>query len=176
MAELRNSGIYRRIVRSEVDRQAERLNMKLSPNFSLRELTYSQTAVRKGIYNEPTEPHVESLRLLCENILQPVRAYYGRSFTPSSGYRSEALCEAIGSSRKSQHAKGEAADFEVPGISNYDLACWIRDNLDFDQLILEFYKEGDPNSGWVHCSYKAEGNRKECLTYDGKQYTVGLTN
>ena len=87
MAELRNFGIYRRIVRSEVDRQAERLNMKLSPNFSLRELTYSQTAVRKGIYNEPTEPHVESLRLLCENILQPVRAYYGRSFTPSSGYR-----------------------------------------------------------------------------------------
>jgi zinc D-Ala-D-Ala carboxypeptidase len=150
--------------------------MKLSANFSLRELTHSQTAIRKGIYNVPTDAHVDSLRLLCENILQPVREHYGRSFSPSSGYRSEALCQAIGSSRKSQHAKGEAVDFEVPGISNYDLACWIRDNLDFDQLILEFYKEGDPNSGWVHCSYKPEGNRKECLTYDGQQYSLGLTN
>lgn len=149
--------------------------MKLSNNFTLLELTKSQTATRLGIDNTPTEAHIESLKALCENILQPVREHYGRSFAPSSGYRSVALCEAIGSSAKSQHAKGEAADFEVPGVDNLSLATWISENLDFDQLILEFYKDGVADSGWVHCSYKADGsNRKQCLTFDGKKYTEGL--
>jgi hypothetical protein len=146
--------------------------MKLSNNFSLREMTKSQTALRRSIDNTPSASHIQALSALCENVLQPVRDHYGRGFTPSSGYRSPALCRAIGSRSTSQHAKGEAADFEVPGVANIELARWIRDTLDFDQLILEFYNPDDPSAGWVHCSYKATGNRKQALIYDGKTYKV----
>ena len=90
--------------------------MKLSPHFSLDEMLKSQTAIRKGIPNVPTEAHTEALRALCMNILEPVRAQYGIPFSPSSGYRSGELCIAIGSTINSQHAKGEAADFEVPSV------------------------------------------------------------
>ena len=91
--------------------------MNLSQNFSLRELTKSQTAERKGISNEPSEEHIENLKLLCENILQPVRDEWG-VVSVSSGYRSPALCVAIGSSEKSQHARGMAADFECHSVDN----------------------------------------------------------
>jgi zinc D-Ala-D-Ala carboxypeptidase len=147
--------------------------MKLSRNFSLGELTKSQTALRMGIDNNPTPEDLYNLHLLCDNILQPVREHFGRAVTISSGYRSEDLCVAIGSSRKSQHAKGQAADFEVMGVDNKEVAEWIRDVLDFDQLILEFYNEDDPSSGWVHCSY-AEDNRGSVLKYDGTNYIEGL--
>jgi zinc D-Ala-D-Ala carboxypeptidase len=147
--------------------------MKLSRNFSLGELTKSQTALRMGIDNNPTPEDLYNLHLLCDNILQPLREHYGRPVTISSGYRSEDLCVAIGSSRKSQHAKGQAADFEVMGVDNKEVAEWIRDVLDFDQLILEFYKDGEPNSGWIHCSY-AEDNRGSILRYDGTNYIEGL--
>ena len=147
--------------------------MKLSRNFSLGELTKSQTALRMGIDNNPTPEDLYNLHLLCDNILQPLREHYGRPVTISSGYRSEDLCVAIGSSRKSQHAKGQAADFEVMGVDNKEVAEWIRDVLDFDQLILEFYNEDDPSSGWVHCSY-AEDNRGSVLRYDGTNYIEGL--
>ena len=135
--------------------------MNLSDNFTLAELTKSQTAVRKGIRNEPSTEHINNLIHLARTILQPVREY----FMISSGYRSPTLCEAIGSSAKSQHAKGEAADFEIPGIDNKELATWIVANTEFDQLILEFYIENDPNSGWVHCSAKTppEEGRKQIL-------------
>ena len=147
--------------------------MKLSRNFSLNELIKSQTAVRLGIDNTPSDDEVGKLQELCRHILQPVRDHYAIPFAPSSGYRSVELCKAIGSSSKSQHAKGEAADFEVPSISNLEVAGWIAGNLDFDQLILEHYEGG--NSGWIHCSYKTEGNRKEVLTYDRKnKYRKGL--
>ena len=126
--------------------------MKLSENFSLKELTKSQTAVRKGINNEPGTAEIENLIHLAESVLQPVRDHFGKAVMISSGYRSPELCEAIGSSTKSQHAKGEAADFEIGGVDNKELATWISKNTTFDQLILEFYNEGDPNSGWVHCS------------------------
>ena len=148
---------------------------RLSKHFTLQELTKSQTAVRRGIDNTPTQEHKDALTSLCEAILEPCRVHFARPIAPSSGYRSVALCEAIGSSAKSQHAKGEAADFEIRTIPNIDLARWIRDNLEFDQLILEFYDGIDPNSGWVHVSYRADGkNRKQCLTYDGKRYAAGL--
>ena len=147
--------------------------MKLSRNFSLGELTKSQTALRMGIDNNPTPEDLYNLHLLCDNILQPVREHFGRAVTISSGYRSEDLCVAIGSSRKSQHAKGQAADFEIFGVDNKEVAEWIRDVLDFDQLILEFYNEDDPSSGWVHCSY-AEDNRGSVLIYDGTNYREGL--
>ena len=137
--------------------------MKLSENFSLLELTKSQTAERKGIYNYPTPAHQVSLRSLCTNVLQPIRDHFSRVVSVSSGYRSVDLCVAIGSSTGSQHAKGEAADFEIYGLSNKELADWINENLNYDQLILEYWKEEDPNSGWVHCSYKSEENRKQYL-------------
>ena len=137
--------------------------MKLTENFSLKELTSSQTAERKGIDNTPSTEHQENLKSLCESILQPIRDHFGRVVSVSSGYRSVDLCVAIGSSTGSQHAKGEAADFEIFGISNKELADYINENLDYDQLILEYWKEEDPNSGWVHCSYKSEGNRRQYL-------------
>jgi len=154
--------------------------MKLSENFSLNELTKSQTATRKGIDNKPTTEQVENLKALSIHILQKIRDHYERPVRVTSGYRSPELCEAIGSSAKSQHAKGEAADFEITGVDNFDLAIWISKNLDFDQLISEFYVEGVEDSGWIHCSYKTDGsNRKQCLTAykeNGKtRYGKGLT-
>ena len=137
--------------------------MKLSDNFSLSELTKSQTAERKGIDNTPGPNHQENLKSLCEMILQPVRDHFGQVVSVSSGYRSQELCVAIGSSTQSQHAKGEAADFEIFGVSNKKLADYIHENLDYDQLILEYWKKEDPNSGWVHCSYTNGNNRKQYL-------------
>ena len=137
--------------------------MKLSENFSLLELTKSQTATRKGIDNAPSPEHQENLKLLCTHILQPVRDRFERVVSVSSGYRSEELCLAIGSKITSQHAKGQAADFEIYGLSNQELANYIKENLDYDQLILEYWKKEDPNSGWVHCSYDVNVNRKQYL-------------
>ena len=149
--------------------------MKLSGHFSLAELTKSQTAVRKGIDNKPTLDHIENLTELCTHILEPTRRNFGKPIVITSGYRSEALCEAIGSKTTSQHAKGEAADFEMFGVDNKELAKYIKNNLVFDQLILEFYNPDDPSSGWVHCSYSKEENRKQSLLYNGKDYTEWLT-
>ena len=137
--------------------------MQLSENFSLLELTKSQTAERKGIDNTPSTEHQENLKSLCEMILQPIRDHFGQVVSVSSGYRSPELCVAIGSSTKSQHASGCAADFEIFGVSNKELADWIDENLDYDQLILEYWKESDPNSGWIHCSFNTQGNRKQYL-------------
>ena len=138
--------------------------MSLTKNFSLLELTKSQTAERKGIDNTPSTEHQENLKKLCENVLQPIRDHFEQVVSVSSGYRSPVLCAAIGSKSTSQHARGEAADFEIFGISNKELADWIDQNLDYDQLILEYWKgEDEPNSGWVHCSYTNGSNRKQYL-------------
>ena len=137
--------------------------MKLSENFTLDELTKSQEAIRLGINNEPSDEHIINLMLLCKNILQPVRDHFKIPVSISSGYRSAALCEAIGSSSKSQHTKGQAADFELFGIHNKEISDWIVKNTDYDQCILEFWTPNDPNSGWVHCSYNDAGNRKQYL-------------
>jgi hypothetical protein len=146
--------------------------MKLTKNFSLEEMTKSQTALRKGIDNTPTPDKIEPLTMLCESVLQPVRDHFDRPVTITSGYRSPELCVAIGSKITSQHTKGQAADFEVPGVSNMVVAEWIRDNLEFDQLILECYTGG--NTGWIHCSYVHEP-RKQLLTYDKENgYREGL--
>ena len=137
--------------------------MLLSKSFTLNELTKSQEATRLGIDNTPNEEHILNLKLLCENVLQPIRDFYGMPLSVSSGYRSAALCEAIGSSSKSQHTKGQAADFEIFGVANKDLADFVVKNLNYDQCILEFWNENEPNSGWVHCSFNALGNRKQFL-------------
>ena len=137
--------------------------MQLSPNFSLLELTKSQSADRKDINNTPSSEHQENLESLCTSILQPVRDHFSRVVSISSGYRSPELCTAIGSKVTSQHAKGQAADFEIFVISNKELADYIHFNLNYDQLILEYWKEGEPNSGWVHCSYSEGNNRRQYL-------------
>ena len=147
--------------------------MKLSDNFSLIEFTKSQTAERKGIENKPNEIHTIAMEALCHNILERVRSAFGKPVMINSGYRSPALCEAIGSKSTSQHCNGEAADIEIYGVSNYDLAKYIENNLNFDQLILEYWT-GEANSGWIHVSYKDGSNRKQVLTFDGKSYTNGL--
>ena len=136
--------------------------MNLSRNFTLSELIKSDTAIRKGINNNPNAEQIEKLKALCENILQPVRDHFGR-VKITSGFRSVDLCMAIGSSANSQHAKAEAADFECVGVDNAELADWINQNLDYDQLILEFYTPGEPNSGWIHCSYTTDQPRKQFL-------------
>jgi hypothetical protein len=136
--------------------------MNLSRNFSLQELIKSDTAIRKGIDNNPNADQVEKLKALCENILQPVRDHFGR-VKVTSGFRSPELCQAIGSSLTSQHSKAEAADFECIGTDNAELADWIYKNLEIDQLILEFYTPGEPNSGWIHASYIPYQPRKQFL-------------
>jgi len=138
--------------------------MQLSKNFTMAEFTKSQTAERQGIDNTPEGDHLDAAVALFENVVQPVRDHFGVTVL-NSGYRSPDLNAAVGGSSKSQHCKGEAADIECPGTPNAELAEWIKDNLDFDQLILEFYTPGIPDSGWVHVSYKANGeNRKSVLT------------
>jgi len=145
--------------------------MILSQNFTLQELTYSDTAIRKGIDNTPNEEQIENLKLVCNNILEKVRSHFNLPVIVSSGYRSPDVCLAVGSTIKSQHTKGQAADFEIFGIANKDVADWIVNNIDYDQCILEFWNENEPNSGWVHCSYNSEGNRRQYLKaqkIDGK--------
>ena len=145
--------------------------MRLSKHFTLQELIKSSTAERRGIKNVPERAEIESLRLVCDNILEPVRQHFGVPMVPSSGYRCLELNRAIGSGDTSQHVKGQAVDFEIPGLANQVLANWIMENVDYDQLILEFYRQEDPNSGWVHCSYdNKEENRKESLRFDGKNW------
>jgi len=136
--------------------------MNLSRNFTLSELTKSDTAIRKGINNNPNAEQIEKLKALCENILQPVRDHFGR-VKITSGFRSVDLCMAIGSSANSQHAKAEAADFECVGVDNAELADWIKNNLPYDQLIVEYYTPGEPNSGWIHCSYIPDQPRASYL-------------
>ena len=147
--------------------------MKLSKHFSLSELTKSDTAIRKGIDNTPNDQEVENLILLCNEILEPVREHYGIPFAPNSGFRCLDLNRAIGSSDKSQHVYGKAVDFEIPGLDNKEVALWVMENCDFDQLILEFYKEGEPSSGWVHCSYDVDKeHRKSARIFDGRTWTA----
>ena len=115
--------------------------MNLSKNFSLDEMVKSQTAERKGIPNDPNDEQIKSMMLLAENILQPIRDNFG-AFIVSSGFRCGELCLAIGSKLTSQHAMGEAADFEVAGVDNLELANWIKDNLNYDIyfLFIPFFK------------------------------------
>ena len=151
-------------------------NEKLSDHFTFGELIRSETAERKGIDNSPPDYLIEKLQRLCLEILEPVRLYYGSPFRPNSGYRSPELNTEIGGSSTSQHCKAEAVDIEIAGISNYELAVWIEENLKFDQVILECYRQGEPNSGWVHVSLKGEEstNRAIALTYSNGSFSNGL--
>ena len=135
-------------------------------------MTKSGTATRLGLDNTPNEEQIENLKALCENILEPLREYYeSRPIMVSSGFRSEKLSEAIGSSSRSQHCKGEAVDFEIPGFDNKQVAAHIKNNFLYDQLISEYYEESVADSGWIHVSYKRDGsNRKQSLIKDKEGY------
>ncbi len=137
--------------------------MKLSNNLSLNEMTRSNTAQRRGIDNSPTPEHIENMKVLAEKIFQPIREHFDRPIFVSSGYRSKALNTAIGGSQTSQHSIGEAIDIDMDGttLSNTDVFNYIKDNLDFDQLIWEFGNEQKPD--WVHVSYKANGPQRKSI-------------
>ena len=151
--------------------------MNLSDNFSMMEFTKSQTAIRRGINNNPTLAHRLAMAALCNAILEPVRAHFDKPVKISSGYRSKALNAAVGGSNSSQHSLGEAADIEITGIDNRRLAKWIEANCPFDQIILEGASRSDPNAGWVHVSHGPR-NRRQTLTATfrgGKAtYTAGI--
>lgn len=147
---------------------------QLSPSFALAEFERTST----GLPNKCPETLIPNLRGLCEHVLEPVRAHYRRPVHINSGYRSPAVNAAVGSKPTSDHCKGFAADIEIPGVSNLDLARWIRDNLTFKQLILEAYRPGNPSSGWVHVSYSGADGRKSVLTMvygsHGPVYSNGI--
>ena len=123
--------------------------MKLTANITLDELTKSQVAERKGINNNPSPEQIENHKALAVNVLQPIRSHFDKPLIISSGFRCAELCVEIGSSVNSQHTAHDEAvltDFEIPGVDNKELAKWIRNNLEVDQGILEFYKDGEPSS------------------------------
>ena len=147
---------------------------KLSQNFKLKEFEKSFVAKRKNIDNCVHDKETfKSLEKLCKNIVQPIRNYYKIPFSPNSGYRSITLNRYIGSSDTSQHVLGQAVDLEIPGVNNEELFNFIKDELDFDQVILEYYDGVDPSSGWVHVSYVSnKDNRNRAMTFDGDHYRI----
>ena len=151
-------------------------DVQLSKNFWLSELVKSSTADRLKIDNWPQEEWVvDNLRNVAENILQPVRNHFGRSIRPSSGFRCLALNRVLNSKDTSQHILGQAVDFEIAGLANKEVAEWIRDHCDFDQLILEFWYDNNPNSGWIHGSYvNTSTNRNTTLTINRNGTFVGF--
>lgn len=151
--------------------------MKLSPNFSLEEMLKSPTASRMGIDNTTRDPVIiANLSDLVVNVLQPLRDAIGKPITIMSGYRCPQANKVCGGAAKSQHMSGQAADIECYGMSTEALGLKIHElGLPVDQTICEYYKEGDVNSGWIHCSYvnpKYGKNRGQFLKYDGTAYTV----
>jgi hypothetical protein len=152
--------------------------MNLTKNFTLAEMTKSETALRYDIDNTPSEQEISAMKLLAEKVLQPVRDHFGKGVKVNSGFRHPDVNQKVGGSRNSDHTRGQAADIEIPGVANAELAQWIKKNLEYNQLILEFYTPGIPDSGWVHVSYIPEDNKKQVLTAtkkDGKTvYLQGL--
>lgn len=149
-------------------------NTILSKHFTLDEMIVTQ----QKIVNVPESQEViNSLKLVCERILEVVRAHYGLPIIVHSGYRSPAVNASVGGSDKSQHCKGEAVDFHVQHVSVYDVALWMANNMNFDQLILENYVSGVKSSGWVHCSIATSRvNRRDVRTkFKGdKKYYAGI--
>ena len=152
--------------------------MNLTENFTLSEMTKSETALRYDMDNSPPQEITSNLQALAVHVLQPVRDHYDKGVKVNSGYRSPDVNAKVGGSKTSDHCKGMAADIEIPGVPNAELAEWIRSNLLFTQVILEFYTQGVPDSGWVHVSYDHENLTKQALTAvkeDGKTvYLQGL--
>ena len=137
--------------------------MKLSEHLDLSEVTRSESAKRKGISNMPTEAHIANFKLLAEKIFEPIRTHFRCPIIISSGYRSKELNAAIGGSLTSQHCQGEAIDIDMDGtangVTNRMVFDYIKDNLNFDQLIYEFGDANNPD--WVHVTYESTGNQRK---------------
>ena len=135
--------------------------MQLSKNLSLAEVTRSESAKRNGISNMPTPEHIENFKLLAEKVFQPIREHFAAPIHISSGYRSAALNKAVKGSLSSQHCSGEAIDIDMDGttITNAQVFNYIKDNLEFDQLIWEFGTDKNPD--WVHVSYESKGKQRK---------------
>ena len=137
--------------------------MRLSEHLSLAEVTRSDSAKRKGISNEPTAEHLENFKKLAENVFEKIRNHFGVPIHISSGYRSKALNDAVGGSKTSQHSTGEAIDIDMDGssngVTNTMVFNYIKDNLEFDQLIWEFGTKESPD--WVHVSYESSGKQRK---------------
>jgi hypothetical protein len=137
--------------------------MQLSEHLSLAEVTKSDTAKRRGVSNMPTEAHIANFKLLAENIFEPIRNHFGKPIFISSGYRSAELNKAIGGAASSQHCQGEAIDIDMDGrpggVTNKMVFDFIKENLNFDQLIWEFGTEANPD--WVHVSYESTGKQRK---------------
>jgi hypothetical protein len=137
--------------------------MQLSEHLSLAEVTKSDTAKRRGVSNMPTEAHIANFKLLAENIFEPIRNHFGKPIFISSGYRSAELNKAIGGAASSQHCQGEAIDIDMDGrpggVTNKMVFDFIKENLNFDQLIWEFGTDANPD--WVHVSYESTGKQRK---------------
>lgn len=137
---------------------------RLSQHFTLAELTKTSSKLS----NKPDSPIViANLQAVCTNILEQVREHYKKPIIIHSGYRSPAVNSAVGGKKSSQHCSGEAADFHVTGYSVYEVATWISENLDFDQLILENFVPNITTSGWVHCSFSKRNRNQELTKFKG---------
>ena len=151
---------------------------QLTRNFSLHELTKSETAMRHDMENNPGPAETANLTELAGKVLQPIRDHYQKGVKVNSGFRHPDVNAKVGGSRTSDHCRGMAADIEIPGVANAELADWIQKHLEFTQLILEFYTPGIPDSGWVHVSYDPNNLKKQVMTAtkkDGKTvYLPGL--
>ena len=151
--------------------------MRISKHISYKEATQSQTAVRKGINNEPDAYQLQNMQVLAEKVFEPLREHFGVPIAINSFFRSQKLNKAIGGATGSQHTQGRAIDIDdtLGGVSNKQMFDWIRENLDYDQLIWEFGNDNNPD--WVHISYVSESeNRKRVLKASKKNgktiYTV----
>jgi zinc D-Ala-D-Ala carboxypeptidase len=163
-----------RIITEELNDRKKLQPMKLSTHLSLSEVTKSDRAIRFSIDNNPTEEHLANLKLLAEKIFEPIRIHFGKPIFVSSGYRSKALNAVTpGSSLNSQHSTGEALDLDQDsantGITNKMVFDYIKDNLEFDQLIWEYGNNINPN--WVHVSYESTGRQRKqilrCVKVNG---------
>ena len=136
----------------------------ISKNISIKEGVYSNTAIRRGIDNVPNEKQLSNMKILAEKVFQPLREWVGKPIKINSIFRSPELNTAIGGSSKSQHCKGQAIDIDdtFGYKTNAEMYHWIKDNLEFDQMIWEFGDDKNPN--WVHISYVSKSeNRNRCL-------------
>lgn len=134
--------------------------MNLSTHFTLREMTFSPTAIKNGIDNNPNPQAIKNLQALCENVLEPLRKYLGKPIKVSSAYRNDALNSIIGGAKSSQHKVGQAVDIDL-GVDSAAAFKFIRENLDYDQIIWEFGNDLQPD--WIHVSFSTKGNRKAAL-------------
>ena len=146
--------------------------MRLSEHLSVREVSKSNTATRRGINNEPTDEHLKNLKLVAQKIFEPLRNHFGIAIGISSGYRSEELNKAVNGSKSSHHCSGMALDLDADiygRLTNKEIFEFILNHLEFTQLIWEYGTDNEPN--WVHVAYDPNNLKKQVLrAVKGKGY------